>query len=126
MGLQFTCVAGDIHIWDRDSGALLHYIREQTLGAGLTCIAWNHANDSCMFATGSHDGTVKIWAPLDSSLEPLTYSNTGSGTPNLPSIWHGYDTGYRPYRSESPFLMQEGLPPIQSGSSRLRHTVTFS
>jgi WD40 repeat protein len=54
--------AGDIHIWDRDSAALLHYIRPQTFGGDLTCVAWNHSTDEpFMFATGSHDGTVRIW-----------------------------------------------------------------
>lgn len=27
----------------------------------LTCIAWNHAAMPFMFATGSHDGAVRIW-----------------------------------------------------------------
>lgn len=54
--------SGDIHIWDRDSAALLHYIRPQTFGGDLTCVAWNHSTDEpFMFATGSHDGTVRIW-----------------------------------------------------------------
>ncbi|KAI0346641.1 WD40 repeat-like protein [Trametopsis cervina] len=53
---------GDIFIWDRESAALLHHIRPQALGSGdLTCIAWNHAFDHFMFATGSHDGAVRIW-----------------------------------------------------------------
>ncbi|KAH7927942.1 WD40 repeat-like protein [Leucogyrophana mollusca] len=55
--------AGDIHIWDRESAALLHYVRPPALGGDLTCIAWNHATDDpFMFATGSHDGTVRIWS----------------------------------------------------------------
>ncbi|KAK0192616.1 hypothetical protein F5146DRAFT_1102483 [Armillaria mellea] len=54
--------AGDIHIWDQESGALLHYVRAQALGGDLTCIAWNPAaEDPYMFATGSHDGAVRIW-----------------------------------------------------------------
>jgi WD repeat-containing protein 26 len=54
--------AGDIHIWDRDSAALLHHVRAQALGGDLTCIAWNHASDNpFMFATGSHDGAVRLW-----------------------------------------------------------------
>ncbi|KAG5719222.1 hypothetical protein E4T56_gene13410 [Termitomyces sp. T112] len=54
--------AGDIHIWDQESAALLHYIRGQSHGGDLTCIAWNHAaEDPFMFATGSHDGAVRIW-----------------------------------------------------------------
>ncbi|KAG0696113.1 hypothetical protein DFH29DRAFT_1004842 [Suillus ampliporus] len=54
--------AGDIHIWDRDSAVLLHHVRAQALGGDLTCIAWNHASDNpFMFATGSHDGAVRLW-----------------------------------------------------------------
>ncbi|KAH9478462.1 putative WD repeat-containing protein [Psilocybe cubensis] len=54
--------AGDIHIWDRESGALLHSIRAQANGGDLTCIAWNHSSsDPFMFATGSHDGGVRVW-----------------------------------------------------------------
>lgn len=64
-------LAGDIHIWDSESGSLLHHVRAQVLGGDLTCIAWNHAaDDPFMFATGSHDGAVRLWsqhpeAPLD-------------------------------------------------------------
>ncbi|KIJ65300.1 hypothetical protein HYDPIDRAFT_28014 [Hydnomerulius pinastri MD-312] len=70
--------AGDIHIWDRETAALLHCLRPSNEpGAGdLTCIAWNYATDEPMtFATGSHDGTVRIWstAPLDSRSERSSY-----------------------------------------------------
>ncbi|KAJ7691790.1 hypothetical protein B0H17DRAFT_1062666 [Mycena rosella] len=55
--------AGDIHIWDQESGTLLRHIRAQAQQSGdLTCIAWNPAaEDPFMFATGSHDGAVRIW-----------------------------------------------------------------
>ncbi|KAG2745218.1 hypothetical protein P692DRAFT_20666354, partial [Suillus brevipes Sb2] len=54
--------SGDIHIWDRDSAASLHYIRPQTFGRDLTCVTWNHSTDEPFtFAAGSHDGTVRIW-----------------------------------------------------------------
>ncbi|KAN0131941.1 WD40 repeat-like protein [Lactarius tabidus] len=53
--------SGDIHIWDRESASYLHHIRAQSLGGDMTCIAWNPAADTFMFATGSHDGTVQIW-----------------------------------------------------------------
>ncbi|KAH7910198.1 hypothetical protein BJ138DRAFT_1180462 [Hygrophoropsis aurantiaca] len=69
---------GDIHIWDRDSAALLHYIRPQTLNGDITCIAWNHATDDPhMFATGSHDGTVRIWSSPngDGRSEDWSYSD---------------------------------------------------
>ncbi|KDQ58352.1 hypothetical protein JAAARDRAFT_34151 [Jaapia argillacea MUCL 33604] len=55
--------AGDIHIWDRESGELLHYFRAHGSGGDLTCIAWNQGLDTFMFATGTHDGLVKIWTP---------------------------------------------------------------
>jgi hypothetical protein len=52
-------------MWHRESGALLHHVRAQALGGDLTCIAWNHAaEDPFMFATGSHDGGVRIWSTL--------------------------------------------------------------
>ncbi|KAJ3763939.1 hypothetical protein EV360DRAFT_91547 [Lentinula raphanica] len=58
--------AGDIYIWDQESGALLHHVRAQDLGGDLTCIAWNHAEDNpFMFATGSHDGALRIWTKLE-------------------------------------------------------------
>ncbi|KZV75898.1 WD40 repeat-like protein [Peniophora sp. CONT] len=63
--VDFAGPTGDIHIWDRESGALLHHIRAQNFGGGdLTCIAWNPAADPYIFATGSHDGAVRIWTTL--------------------------------------------------------------
>ncbi|KZT00504.1 WD40 repeat-like protein [Laetiporus sulphureus 93-53] len=63
--------AGDIHIWDRESAALLHHVRAQALGGDLTCIAWNRAMEQpFMFATGSHDGGVRIWTTPKDSLAP--------------------------------------------------------
>ncbi|KAH9989621.1 hypothetical protein BJV77DRAFT_673056 [Russula vinacea] len=60
--------AGDIHIWDRESGTLLHHVHAQSLGSGdLTCVAWNPAADPFMFATGSHDGAVRIWSAVSIS-----------------------------------------------------------
>jgi len=41
---------------------LLHHVRATVLGGDLTSIAWNHAlHNQFMFATGSHDGAVRIW-----------------------------------------------------------------
>ncbi|KIJ16615.1 hypothetical protein PAXINDRAFT_98453 [Paxillus involutus ATCC 200175] len=79
---QFVlCAAktGDIHIWDRETAALLHCIRPQnTPGVGdLTCIGWNSATDDpMMFATGSHDGTVRIYStpPEDSESDNTPYA----------------------------------------------------
>lgn len=83
--------AGDIHIWDQESGALLHHVRAQALGGDLTCIAWNHAaEDPFMFATGSHDGAVRIWTK----------------PPNSPYDTHAHD-GAPLTRTHSPFQMEE-------------------
>ncbi|KAF9009980.1 hypothetical protein BDQ17DRAFT_1347270 [Cyathus striatus] len=58
--------AGDIHIWDTESGAVVHHIRAQQHGGDLTALAWNHAaEDPFMFATGSHDGGLRIWTRPD-------------------------------------------------------------
>ncbi|KIJ12052.1 hypothetical protein PAXINDRAFT_181666 [Paxillus involutus ATCC 200175] len=64
---QFVyCVGktGDVHVWDRDTAALLRYIRPTNPDSrDLMCISWNNATDDpMMFATGSHDGTVRIWS----------------------------------------------------------------
>ncbi|KAH7928593.1 WD40 repeat-like protein [Leucogyrophana mollusca] len=86
--------AGDIHIWDRESAALLHHVRAQPVGGGdLTCIAWNHAAEHpFMFATGSHDGAVSIWTtpnyegqPGDGSRQLTAQSTPRSLTPRSPS-----------------------------------------
>ena len=54
--------AGDIHIWDQESGELLRHIGSNASGGDLTCIAWNPTSDeNFMFATGGHDGLVRIW-----------------------------------------------------------------
>jgi len=54
--------AGDIHIWDQESGELLRHISPIEQGGDLTSIAWNHASQhNFMFATGGHDGVVRIW-----------------------------------------------------------------
>ncbi|KAG6369083.1 hypothetical protein JVT61DRAFT_3969 [Boletus reticuloceps] len=57
--------AGDVHIWDRETAALLRYIRPMNMSEtrDMTCIGWNDGTDeSMMFATGSHDGTVRVWS----------------------------------------------------------------
>ncbi|KAJ8473563.1 hypothetical protein ONZ51_g7787 [Trametes cubensis] len=93
--------AGDIHIWDRESGTLLHHIRAQTVGGDLTCIAWNHAWDTFMFATGSHDGGVRIWttpAHFSGSIDSSAVSSRAPTNPaNTPrSISPApYDADYR-------------------------------
>ncbi|OJA15576.1 hypothetical protein AZE42_09006 [Rhizopogon vesiculosus] len=66
--------AGDIHIWERDTATLLHYVKPQPFNGDLTCVAWNHSTDDpFMLATGSHDGTVRIW-----TTQPDCTSDDGS------------------------------------------------
>ncbi|KAA1472517.1 WD40 repeat-like protein [Dentipellis sp. KUC8613] len=103
--------AGDIHIWDRESGALLHHVRAQALGGDLTCIAWNPAADPFMFATGSHDGAVRIWTsppsigpPPDASQRSSRVYASGSVTPPT----NNSSTAFLDveYRTDSPLNQQ--------------------
>ena len=131
--------AGDIHIWDRESGALLHHVRAQALGGDLTCIAWNPASDPFMFATGSHDGGVRIWtSPPSSANDMLIAPPSSRGTPgtttprtdtSLPTFQLDVD-----YRTDSPITQQEfDLPeggrhsePAEDSASPSRRTIAFT
>ncbi|KZV68541.1 WD40 repeat-like protein [Peniophora sp. CONT] len=66
--------AGDIHIWVRESGLLVHHFCARELGGSdITCIAWHPAAGTYTFATGSHDGAVRVWttaAPGDTAPTP--------------------------------------------------------
>ncbi|KAI6125837.1 WD40-repeat-containing domain protein, partial [Pisolithus croceorrhizus] len=71
---QFVVCAGkigDVHVWDRDSAALLHFISPQSGKGDLACIGWNgglKGLKTAMFATGSHHGMVRVWSteiPVD-------------------------------------------------------------
>lgn len=76
--------AGDIHIWDRTSAFLLHTVPPQDVDGDLTCIAWNHAASPFMFATGTHDGTVRIWTTppnLPSRNSYVDLRQSGANTP---------------------------------------------
>lgn len=69
--------AGDIHIWDQESGLLAHHIRGHTHPGDITCIAWNQATeDPYIFAEGTHDGTVRIWtrAPAHDATDHIAHS----------------------------------------------------
>jgi len=84
---------GDIHIWDQESGALLHLIRTRAYGGDLTCIAWNNAaDDPFMFATGSHDGGVKVW-----TRKP----DEGMECEPTPTNIHEYPRTSSPYQMDS-------------------------
>ena len=71
--IHLSYTAGDIHVWDRESGASLHHVRAQAVSGELTCLAWNPTADPFMFATGSHDGAVRIWTLFNHSSEPSPY-----------------------------------------------------
>ncbi|THH11409.1 hypothetical protein EW145_g660 [Phellinidium pouzarii] len=76
--------AGDIHIWDRSSGHLLHSFQAQDQDNNLTCIAWNHAASPFMFSTGSHDGIVRVWtteAVMPSRSSYIDLRQSGANTP---------------------------------------------
>jgi WD40 repeat protein len=84
--IHISNIAGDIHIWDRESAVLLHHVRAQMVGGDLTCLAWNPTADPFMFATGSHDGAVRIWTTVDRSAQPspcvypeITFQSEGGG-----------------------------------------------
>ncbi|KAG8913888.1 hypothetical protein FRC00_001339 [Tulasnella sp. 408] len=88
---QFVICAGkkgDIHIWDRETGLLLHSLQGANMvdntPEDLTGVAWNHCTTGrYMFASATNDGTVRIWtaqAPPDSQ-QP---SRAGSPTPSVP------------------------------------------
>ena len=63
--VRWLIKAGDIHIWDRDSGILVQHFRARDLGGSdITCIAWNPVAEPYMFATGSHDGAVRVWTTM--------------------------------------------------------------
>jgi len=94
---------GDILIWDRESGILLHQIHGRAHSGDLTCIAWNHAAiDPFMFASGSHDGAVHIWTKPPDSPE---YQPEESDGPDHRET-HLYERDYFSYgsmmRSSSP------------------------
>lgn len=81
--LPISCTVGDIHIWDRESAALLHYIPAQVTGGDLACLAWNPAVDPFMFVTGDHYGTVRVWTTASPSSQlPLHIPEIISASPS--------------------------------------------
>ncbi|KAG2343040.1 hypothetical protein BDR05DRAFT_976122 [Suillus weaverae] len=109
--------AGDIHIWDRDSAVLLHHVcPSHGQGPGARRM------ESCFrqpfhfkFATGSHDGAVRLWTmandyrPLCESSRHLFAMTVQSKphfvTPRSPSV---VDNGAR---TDSPLT----LTPVEDG-----------
>lgn len=82
-----TTTAGDIHIWDRETSVLLHHFRTQDLEGDQTCMAWNQAATPFMFATGSHDGAVRIWTTPSATTLPSAF-------PGLKIEIHPSDEGF--------------------------------
>jgi len=90
---QFVICAGkkgDIHIWDRATGLLLHSLQGANIvesgSEDLTCIAWNHSSQGqFMFASATHDGTIRIWT---ASTPPETQppSRAESPRPRSPPV----------------------------------------
>ncbi|KAF5386305.1 hypothetical protein D9757_008585 [Collybiopsis confluens] len=79
----------DIHIWDRDSGILIHDIRAQHFGEDLACIAWNHAAENpFMFATRGHDGRVQLWTkPEEERIQESKEQQPQSILEDIPSLF---------------------------------------
>ncbi|KAI6029590.1 hypothetical protein BKA83DRAFT_4220783, partial [Pisolithus microcarpus] len=70
-----------------DSAILLHTINAQALGGDLTCLAWNQAvEDVFMFATGSHDGAVRVWTTLSERSRTHTAMSTPPVLTRAPSL----------------------------------------
>ncbi|KAF8342880.1 uncharacterized protein EI90DRAFT_2964705 [Cantharellus anzutake] len=89
--------SGEVHIWDRETAKLLHLLRAQDQGSDLTGIAWNNSSpNQLMFASATHDGTVRIWtAPWGGvemkpprHQEPPTFSSQPQQAPPLQQFTH--------------------------------------
>ncbi|KAF8823450.1 uncharacterized protein C8R40DRAFT_1178712 [Lentinula edodes] len=125
---------GDIHIWDQESGALLHHVRAQDLGGDLTCIAWNHAEDNpFMFATGSHDGALRIWTKIERQLQ--AHSSPAGPDDQLPFFTRSSSPSEMEgmQRTESPLTQQEfessfanSMESLTSSSGNRERVVAFA
>ncbi|KAF6743642.1 hypothetical protein DFP72DRAFT_1020164 [Ephemerocybe angulata] len=107
-----TTKGGDIHIWDRESATPVHAIRATKVhGGDLTCIAWNPAaEDPYMFATGSHDGGVRVWTRPPDEQDPTHTADFA-----LPRLrtFQNYQWGMGP-RSASPVSVDEDNNSVHS------------
>jgi WD repeat-containing protein 26 len=103
-------LGGEVHLWDRETGRLLHSLRAQDQGSDVTGIAWNHAGaGQLMFASAAHDGTVRIWTAPWSGIE---YSSTKPGS----RVMHAQDLDRSPPVRHHPVprdvrLSESGLAP---------------
>ncbi len=102
-------VAGDIHIWDRESASFLLHIRAPAIGGDLTCVAWNQAANPFMFATGSHDGTVQFWtsSPKDAA-ESRALSGLRASRPFRENTSSMADSDQTSWVSQKPIVPSKG------------------
>lgn len=114
-------LAGNIHIWDRDTAYHLHLIRPTVTLGHISSLAWNMASNSVVFATGCLDGAVRLWSfttpkqdeepasppPSLPSPTPTHQRSPGSASSNFRR--HGSSFGLGP-RSESPTV--EDIDPL--------------
>lgn len=92
----FGDTGGEVNIWDRETGIVLHSMRAQDQGADLTGIAWNHAAGSLMFASAAHDGSVRIWTappPIFPIPQPTSVFTIGRDRMNSLDTRDGTDDG---------------------------------
>ncbi|KZS96236.1 WD40 repeat-like protein [Sistotremastrum niveocremeum HHB9708] len=114
---QFVICAGkggDVHIWDRESGAFLHHFGTQDEESGdLTSVAWRPSESGpAMMATATHDGVVKIW--MSSASMPAEVD-----LPQSPGLTGGGSLGLEPGpRMESPIEMAVTEEPIEEEQLR--------
>jgi len=110
--------AGDVHIWDRETGRELHHFRTQDHSSGdLTAIAWNPLSEgTLMLATGTHDGILKIWTAEvpprgEGPVEAYIQSPSRSSSPEPMFSDEERDDSPRPEESKS---FEKRLPKIQT------------
>jgi len=61
----------EVYLWDRKTARLLHTLRVKDYGSDFTIATWNHeCRKSLMFATGSHDGSIRIWTAPSPQNDP--------------------------------------------------------
>ncbi|KAG8973991.1 hypothetical protein FRC05_008048 [Tulasnella sp. 425] len=85
---QFV-IEGNIHIWDRETGLLLHSLQGANIIGNtpedLTAVGWNNcATGRYMFASGTSGGTIRIWTAEEAPPDSRLPSRTGSPTPSGP------------------------------------------
>ena len=128
-------LAGEINIWDAESGALLHHVRGDEIGGDLTTLGWNYAvDDPFMFAVGSHDGAVRIWTKPNPNNLVVTLPSVDSPRDVLvPSVSRQRSRSISPYPeitmslTDSPVSQDyESFVDAETDHPAQGRTVTFS